>query len=78
MAQQITASVYGKDNNPFAGAGGYGMTFPTQGVSFLPVPNGTNFNGALIYGIVKVWIAKGEPEYYTNKTVASLLSDSNT
>jgi len=77
MAQQVQASIYGMNGNEWDGTGGFGMTFPTLGVSYLPVPTSISMGGATINSIVKVWIAEGEPEYYTDKTVADLLTDSN-
>lgn len=77
MAQQVLASIYGMNYNEWEGAGGYGMTFPAASVSFMPIPTATTMGGATMNAIIKVWIADGEPEYFTDKSVGTLLTDSN-
>jgi hypothetical protein len=77
MAQQVIASIYGMNYNDWGGTGGYGMTFPAAQVSFMPIPAAVSMGGANMNAIIKVWIASGEPEYFTDKSVSTLLTEAN-
>ena len=76
MAEQVGADIYGMNYNAWAES--KYRSFPTQGVSFYPPNDDTNMLGTNIYGVIKVYLEKDQPEYMTNSTPAQLVTLANT
>lgn len=76
MAQQVSAQVYGMNNNLWGAP--QNMSFPTQGVRMFEPPAGTvSFYGIYLYGAIKALLEDGQPEYLTTKSYVVLAIESN-
>lgn len=79
MAQQVLAFIYGENGNTWPAYSERG--FPVTGVTFIgvvpPIVNGS----VTIHSIIKVLGTGSDystsPEFYTDKTVSTLVTDSN-
>ena len=81
MAQQVTAYIYGQDGNDWGKANGLSLGFPTQSVLFFPLNPAVTLGSATTHTKIKV-LNNGNnflkcPEFYTDKTVATLITESN-
>lgn len=82
MANHVTAFIYGQNGGDWGNNGGVIMGFPSANVLFFPLQPSVTISGAVTVTKIKV-LGTGtdyltSPEFYTDKTVADLVTQSNT
>lgn len=82
MANHVSAYIYGQDLNDWGNDGGIVIGFPTQSVIFIPLQPTITMSTATINSKIKVISTNNSytesVEFYTDKTVADLITESNT
>jgi hypothetical protein len=80
MANQISVTVYGSNQNDWNKTSGVVMSFPTQGIYFETISPAVSYSGVACNTAVKLMPygpSPMQPVYYTPATVASLITASN-
>lgn len=81
MATQVFASIYGQNGNDWGYSNGQGMGFPTIGTVFIPLDPIVTMATATMNSKIKVLDGvtpyASSTEFFTDKTVIDLVTDSN-
>ena len=79
MAQTVGAWIYGQNGADWNESGGLYWGFPTQQVVFIPLKPTIQLSGATMHSKIKVLGSTyaTSPEFYTDKTVTTLETESN-
>ena len=81
MAQQILACIYGESKNDWGNPKGTYRGFPTQNIVLIPLGPGEVMSGVTQKTIIKVISTSDTyltaPEFFTDRTVDSLITASN-
>ena len=81
MAHQLLASIYGQDGNDWGYTNGQGYGFPTDEIIIIPLSPPITMSTALMKSKIKILDGvtpyQKSIEFYTDKTVSDLVSDSN-
>lgn len=79
---QISAYIYGQDMNDWGNDGGIEMGFPAQQIVLIPLQPTLTMSTATMNAKIKVIGTSNSysksPEFYTDKTVANLITAANT
>jgi len=81
MATQFIASIYGQDGNAWSYTNGQGMGFTTARTVFIPLDPPVTMATAIMNSKIKVLDGvtpyASSIEFFTDKTVIDLVTDSN-
>lgn len=86
----VTASIYGVNGNDWGNVRGVSMGFPSQSIIVRPVKTNPTDNAVVMGGVTMVSIIQvlfpsisvegspaGQPQYYSDAAVATLITNSN-
>lgn len=81
MAQQILACIYGQNKNDWGNKNGTYLGFPTQNVVFIPLGPGEVMSTVNMRTVIKLVNSNESytiaPEFFTDRTIDSLITASN-
>lgn len=81
MANHVTAFIYGQNGGDWGNNGGIEMGFPTSNILFFPLQPAITLSGVETKTKIKVLGSETTyvfcPEFYTDKTVTDLVTESN-
>lgn len=80
MANQLSASIYGANENSWGNAMGTIMGFPTQGIVIRALSPAVNYSGVLCNSQIQLLPTAPsviQPVYYTPTATATLITNAN-
>lgn len=80
MAQQLSASIYGKDGYAWIGSNGTTKSFPTQSISIQALPANQVYAGVTCVSVIQLLptgLTVGVQNFYCPTAAATLITNSN-